>query len=638
MSSYLFVFSIIFILPYSSKSWDLAIATREEIELVSQEGVLNVTVAAQLHSIRGVTFDSYQGYVYVSDTSHEKYSVFRLRAPSQSDNPSAKLEPVVTKQEHGIQSLAFDPILSILFWTTGGKMRSISWTNIPTPDERGVDTPPVPQAGSILHSFQTEVPHGIVVDSCRRYIFWTNVDYNQPSIDRSDINGANKKRIIGNDIFQPYSITIDILNQVIYWTDEREMEYFRIERANLDGGNRQVIYTGRYQEPTAISIGFNRVYFTDRTNVWAIDLNSANNASLFMNYPKMAPMAVITSDSKYYSYENNSQCFFPTRPKHDSPKAVTEIDEFTRAQTKINKDGTRVVSEEIVGEESTVLLPNGELGNRSACHNNGVWINASCVCKEGYHGSRCELHLACYNYCVRGTCEVDVSGVATCSCPLQFSGPRCEVDMCAGRCQNGGTCIPIDVNQTHCECPSGYFGNHCEGSEFLCRAYCLLKNDVDRFALPETSSCRCEKYHDSMESSQVNIDLDNGTESLTITSHEDTASSSTVSTFILALGTICTLLVVLVMYLSLRIHKLSKRPRIKKRIIVNKTTPLTARPQPDQCEITIENCCNMNICETPCFEPEFRTPIVKGSKSRSEDKRNLLDNIDDPTSGGDFSS
>lgn len=37
--------------------------------------------------------------------------------------------------------------------------------------------------------------------------------------------------------------------------------------------------------------------------------------------------------------------------------------------------------------------------------------------------------------------------------------------------------------------------------------------------------------------------------------------------------------------------------RIKKRIIVNKNvTPLTARP--DQCEITIENCCNMNICET----------------------------------------
>lgn len=44
-----------------------------------------------------------------------------------------------------------------------------------------------------------------------------------------------------------------------------------------------------------------------------------------------------------------------------------------------------------------------------------------------------------------------------------------------------------------------------------------------------------------------------------------------------------------------------RRPRIKKRIIVNKNvTPLTYRPgqNTEQCEITIENCCNMNICET----------------------------------------
>lgn len=39
--------------------------------------------------------------------------------------------------------------------------------------------------------------------------------------------------------------------------------------------------------------------------------------------------------------------------------------------------------------------------------------------------------------------------------------------------------------------------------------------------------------------------------------------------------------------------------RIRKRIIVNKNvTPLTCRPNPQQCEITIENCCNMNVCET----------------------------------------
>lgn len=43
------------------------------------------------------------------------------------------------------------------------------------------------------------------------------------------------------------------------------------------------------------------------------------------------------------------------------------------------------------------------------------------------------------------------------------------------------------------------------------------------------------------------------------------------------------------------------RPRIKKTYVVHKNvvpTPLTCRPSTEQCEITIENCCNMNICDT----------------------------------------
>lgn len=61
-------------------------------------------------------------------------------------------------------------------------------------------------------------------------------------------------------------------------------------------------------------------------------------------------------------------------------------------------------------------------------------------------------------------------------------------------------------------------------------------------------------------------------------------------------------LLLLIAALSLYVNKLRKRPRIKKRFVVSKNgvTPLTSRPQipGNQCEITIENCCNMNICET----------------------------------------
>lgn len=61
---------------------------------------------------------------------------------------------------------------------------------------------------------------------------------------------------------------------------------------------------------------------------------------------------------------------------------------------------------------------------------------------------------------------------------------------------------------------------------------------------------------------------------------------------------IVAVLTIIALSVTLCIRK--KRPRIKKRIIVNPNVrPLTYRPQPpEQCEITIENCCNMNVCET----------------------------------------
>lgn len=79
--------------------------------------------------------------------------------------------------------------------------------------------------------------------------------------------------------------------------------------------------------------------------------------------------------------------------------------------------------------------------------------------------------------------------------------------------------------------------------------------------------------------------------------HRETVSYSVMAVLVAA----CAVLLVTTVVLFRRVHLLRKRPRIKKRIIVNKNvTPLTdCSPLPqDQCEITIENCCNMNICET----------------------------------------
>lgn len=75
-----------------------------------------------------------------------------------------------------------------------------------------------------------------------------------------------------------------------------------------------------------------------------------------------------------------------------------------------------------------------------------------------------------------------------------------------------------------------------------------------------------------------------------------------------------------------KIHK-PQRPRIKKTYVVQKNLPSNGCPRSpatEQCEIIIENCCNMNICETPCFDPK----MLNKEATKKEDKKQLLNNMD----------
>lgn len=104
---------------------------------------------------------------------------------------------------------------------------------------------------------------------------------------------------------------------------------------------------------------------------------------------------------------------------------------------------------------------------------------------------------------------------------------------------------------------------------------------------------RCDQY-DSQQYEYPEMAMLNHSTSCKV-SRSMMAVIAILTVFVASLGTIT-------MVLIRKVRMLGRRPRIKKRIVVNKSiTPLTNRPpqqQNQQCEITIENCCNMNICET----------------------------------------
>ncbi|XP_046397865.1 protein cueball [Ischnura elegans] len=290
----------------------------------------------------------------------------------------------------------------------------------------------------------------------------------------------------------------------------------------------------------------------------------------------------------------------------------------------------------------------------------------SCKCFPGYWGSRCEKSL-CENYCINGSCSVEeVPGGGAwqpkCSCPVGVTGLRCERDLCAGYCLNNGHCWVGEDGQPKCTCQSNGKGKRCELCpnllEDVCRLLCSLDSSKTSVSIVQLEGkdgdvtgaegplCVCPPSSNNNEVYSIGKGNAN-----TTTDSSSPTSYPIISPIFLVPVAICLVLLVIALFLAYKVMKLRRLPRIKKRIIVSKgSVPLAAgcggargRGSPgggasspiveeqQQCEITIENCCNMNVCETPCFEPQLRSPGKSSSSKKAstkEEKKVLLGNME----------
>ena len=90
------------------------------------------------------------------------------------------------------------------------------------------------------------LPDGLAIDSAAGYIYWTNMGIphkNDGSIERADLDGGNRQFIIPEGgTFTPKQLHLEKQSGKIYWSDREGM---RVMRANLDGSQVEtLIQTG----------------------------------------------------------------------------------------------------------------------------------------------------------------------------------------------------------------------------------------------------------------------------------------------------------------------------------------------------------------------------------------------------------
>jgi sugar lactone lactonase YvrE len=93
------------------------------------------------------------------------------------------------------------------------------------------------------------LPDGIVVDVESGHLYWTDMgvpNRNDGKIERADLDGGNRRTIIPEGAtFTPKQLTLDRKSRKLYWSDREGM---RVMRSNLDGSQIETLVESGHGE------------------------------------------------------------------------------------------------------------------------------------------------------------------------------------------------------------------------------------------------------------------------------------------------------------------------------------------------------------------------------------------------------
>jgi len=169
-------------------------------------------------------------------------------------------------------------------------------------------------------------------------------------------------------------------------------------------------------------------------------------------------------------------------------------------------------------------------------------------------------------------------GEAVCDCLPGRAGHRCQDSICPAHfCLAGGTCLTLE-GEPECLCRPGWTGDRCQ----------LETNKT------------------------VLSPLGSGPGALAV------------PVLVWVLAALTATLATTVLALSCWVARLRRRPRVVRKRFISVPQSQQARPAADGSGVSldIENCCDMTLCETPCFEPPVRG--ARAGRSCKSDKQSLL--------------
>ncbi|KAE8610258.1 hypothetical protein XENTR_v10012062 [Xenopus tropicalis] len=157
-----------------------------------------------------------------------------------------------------------------------------------------------------LHS-----PEGLAIDWIHKNIYWT--DSGNKTISVATADGCKRKTLFRNGLGEPRAIAVDPVQGFMFWSDWGDPA--KIEKAGLNGGDRQVLVSDNIEWPNGITLDVLgcRLYWVDSKlhTLSSVDFNGFNRKLLISSEDSLShPFGLAVFEDKIFWTDLENEAIF----------------------------------------------------------------------------------------------------------------------------------------------------------------------------------------------------------------------------------------------------------------------------------------------------------------------------------------